>query len=211
MKRFEIKNNSDLLKQPNFIGSWNIENNNLCNEIITYFEENKNIQRQGITSGGKNTLIKKRTDITVAPQSLDDLKLRCLKDYMNELHKCFQDYNVQWPFLKNMIKNVDIGIFNIGKYLPGDHFSNSHTERSTLQNAHRILAWMTYLNDVEDGGETSFSHYNVKIKPKTGKTLIWPAEWTHAHSGEILNSGVKYIITGWICFPNVLNEKEAPL
>ena len=208
MKRFEIKNNSDLLKQPNFIGSWNIENNNLCNEIITYFEENKNIQRQGITSGGKNTLIKKRTDITVAPQSLDDLKLRCLKDYMNELHKCFQDYNVQWPFLKNMIKNVDIGIFNIGKYLPGDHFSNSHTERSTLQNAHRILAWMTYLNDVEDGGETSFSHYNVKIKPKTGKTLIWPAEWTHAHSGEILNSGVKYIITGWICFPNTEEKSK---
>ena len=118
MKRFEIKNNSNLIRQPNFIGSWNIDNNNLCTEIISYFEENKNLQRQGITAGGKNTLIKKRTDITIAPQSLDDLKFRCFKDYMNELHKCFQDYNVQWPFLKTMLKNVDIGIFNIGKYLP---------------------------------------------------------------------------------------------
>ena len=41
----------------------------------------------------------------------------------------------------------------------------------------------------------------LKIKPQKGKTLIWPAEWTHAHSGEVLNSGVKYIITGWMHFP----------
>jgi len=208
MKRFEIKNNSDLIKQPNFIGSWNIENNKLCNEIITYFEENRSLQKQGITSGGKNIHIKKRTDISITPKSLDDLKLRSLKNYMNELHKCFQDYNIQWPFLKTMINNVDIGIFNIGKYLPGDHFSQTHTERGTLQNAHRIFAWMTYLNNVEDGGETNFTHYDLKIKPETGKTLIWPAEWTHAHSGEILKSGVKYIITGWMYFPNFEEEDQ---
>ena len=208
MKRLEIINNSDIIKQPNFIGSWNIKNNNLCNDIITYFEENRNLQSQGFTSGGMNTLIKKRTDITIAPKNLDDSKLKSLKNYMNELHKCFQDYNVQWPFLKTMkIKDVDIGAFNIGKYLPGDHFSNIHTERGSLQNAHRVLAWMTYLNDVEDGGATNFSHYNIKIKPEIGKTLIWPAEWTHAHSGEILNSGVKYIITGWMCFSS--SEKES--
>ena len=40
-----------------------------------------------------------------------------------------------------------------------------------------------------------------KIKPEIGKTLIWPAEWTHAHKGEILKSGIKYIITGWMHFP----------
>ena len=46
-----------------------------------------------------------------------------------------------------------------------------------------------------------------KIKPETGKTFIWPAEWTHAHRGEVLNSGVKYIITGWMHFPTgELNE-----
>ena len=44
---------------------------------------------------------------------------------------------------------------------------------------------MTYLNDVEDGGTTDFDYYKVKIKPECGKTLIWPAEWTHAHTGTI--------------------------
>ena len=59
-----------------------------------------------------------------------------------------------------------------------------------------VFAWMTYLNNVEDGGKTNFKHYDIKIKPEIGKTLIWPAEWTHAHAGEVLNSGVKYVITG---------------
>ena len=60
---------------------------------------------------------------------------------------------------------------------------------------------MTYLNDVENDGETEFLHYGLKIKPESGKTIIWPAEWTHAHAGEILKVETKYIITGWLCFP----------
>ena len=54
--------------------------------------------------------------------------------------------------------------------------------------------FITYLNDVENGGETNFHHFKIKIKPKQGKTMIWPAEWTHAHSGEVVKSGKKYII-----------------
>ena len=77
-----------------------------------------------------------------------------------------------------------------------------HSERMGLDTSHRLFAWMTYLNDVESGGETEFSHYGIQIKPKKGKTLIWPSEWTHAHCGNVLNSGVKYIITGWMHFPN---------
>ena len=67
---------------------------------------------------------------------------------------------------------------------------------------HRIFAWMTYLNDIKsENGNTYFPHYDLKICPEQGKTLIWPAEWTHAHAGEILKFETKYIITGWMCFP----------
>ena len=45
-----------------------------------------------------------------------------------------------------------------------------------------------------------FEHFNLKIKPEAGKTLIWPAEWTHAHRGTVLKGGKKYIITGWLHF-----------
>ena len=186
---------------PHFIGSWNIENNTLCNEIIDLFEGNKNLQIQGLTGLGKDTTIKKTTDIIVSPNDLKNMKFKCLKDYINELYKCFIDYQSQWPFVKNLIKDIHIGSFNIQKYLPGDHFARIHTEREDIKTSHRLFAWMTYLDDVDDGGTTNFSHYNIKIKPEIGKTLIWPAEWTHAHSGEILGNGEKHIITGWMNFP----------
>ena len=197
MKRVKIKSD-----QINFIGSWNLENNDLCKNIINFFENHKEIQVQGLTDGGsKDISIKKTTDISIDPKDLKLKEFSVLKDYIEELFKCFNDYQNQWPFLKKEIKTVDISRFNIQKYLPGDHFAKIHSERTSTNNMHRIFAWMTYLNNVDDGGSTNFTHYGIKIKPEIGKTLIWPAEWTHAHAGEILNSGKKYIVTGWMNFP----------
>ena len=195
-------------KQTHFIGCWDLENNKLCNEIINFFEHNKNLQKPGITGYGKNLNIKKTIDITVNPEDLKKQKFAILKQYINELHKCFLDYQNQWSFLKSMLKTVYVPSFNIQKYSRGDHFASLHSERTSLESLHRLFAWMTYLKDVNDGGQTNFSHYGIKIKPETGKTLIWPAEWTHAHTGEVLKSGTKYIVTGWIHFPNSDAQKD---
>ena len=189
-------------QHPHFIGIWNIENDTLCKEIIDVFEDNKDRQSPGECGEGQNLKKKKTTDITISPHELNDLKFKSLKDYITELYNCYSDYRSQWPFVKKNFKDIHLGGFNIQKYSAGDHFSEIHSERVDLQSSHRIFAWMTYLNDVDDGGVTNFSHYNIRIKPEVGKTLIWPAEWTHAHSGEILNKGVKYIITGWLHFPH---------
>ena len=178
-----------------------MENNKLCNEITNFFEHNKNLQKPGVSGMGRNPKIKKTIDIAIHPNDLKKPKFEILKQYINELHKCFLDYQNQWPFLKTMLKNVNVPSFNIQKYSRGDHFASLHSERTSLESLHRLFAWMTYLKDVDDGGQTNFSHYGIKIKPETGKTLIWPAEWTHAHTGEVLKSGTKYIVTGWIHFP----------
>ena len=197
MKRIDINPN-----QLNFIGAWNLENNNLCYEIIDFFEKNLNLQKKGVTSDSSNNKkIKSTTDITIRPIDLKDKNFNVFNNYMKELHNCYVDYQKQWPFLKSMLNDIQIPPFNIQKYNPGDHFSTVHSERTSLNTLHRLFAFMTYLNDVEDGGETHFTHYKLKIKPEIGKTIIWPAEWTHAHSGEILKSGTKYIVTGWMNFP----------
>ena len=208
MKRVNLNNVKT--KQPHFIGSWNIENNDLCKEMITFFEENKNLQKSGFTGSGVSPTLKKTTDLSVQPHNLKDLKFQLFNNYFEVLHKCFLDYQNQWPFLKAIIKDTDIGSFNVQRYSPGDHFAKIHSERQDLQNSHRVFAWMTYLNDVNDGdgGKTYYSHYDIRVKPEIGKTLIWPAEWTHAHAGEILNSGLKYIVTGWMHFPYVNDGDE---
>ena len=188
-------------KSPNFIGSWNIENDKLCNEIIKFFEENKSMHRIGITTTGYDPKLKKTTDMVIQPSDLKNEKYSLFNSYFNLLKDCFLDYRNQYPFLKHkFFSKTHIGNFNVQKYNSGDHFSHLHSERVSLDSLHRLFAWMTYLNNVDDSGTTNFEYYDIKVKPEIGKTLIWPAEWTHAHTGSILKSGTKYIITGWIQF-----------
>ena len=65
------KINLNTIKQPHFIGCWNLEDNNLCEDIIKFFENNKSKHTKGIFSGGYNPKEKKTTDITVSPKDLD--------------------------------------------------------------------------------------------------------------------------------------------
>ena len=131
---------------------------------IEPFQNNKNLYKEGVTTLGKNIEAKKTTDITIAPKDLEKPKFEIFKKYFNELHKCYVDYQQQWPFVKSIFGIVDVGVFNIQKYNPGDHFSHLHCERTSLNSLHRLFAFMTYLNNVESGGETYFNHYKIKIK-----------------------------------------------
>tara|TARA_B100001559_G_C16335512_1_gene545551 strand:+ start:117 stop:719 length:603 start_codon:yes stop_codon:yes gene_type:complete len=198
MKRIEITTNN----HPHFIGSWNIDNDKLCNDIINFFENNPEIQKEGTTATGIDKKVKKSTDISINPNNLKQNKYDLFNIYFKHLNKCYLDYREQFPFLKTFANKINIGPFNIQKYQPGGHFAKVHSERTQITCLHRLFAWMTYLNDVEeiDGGTTDFDYYQLKVQPQCGKTLIWPAEWTHAHAGSILKAGEKYIITGWIDF-----------
>ena len=186
---------------PNFIGSWIIDNL-ICDRLITYYEENKIKQYQGITSKGIDLKAKLRRDISINPKDINIPGNEIFKTYFQSLFECYEDYNRQWPFLTSTFTKLDIGRFNIGKYLPGQHFQKVHSERTSINTLHRLFAFMSYLNEVEEGGSTYFTHYDLSIKPKKGLTLIWPAEWTHAHKGNVIKSGSKYIITGWLNFPS---------
>ena len=191
---------------PNFIGSWMIEPPSLCDELITYFESNIAKQHIGVTGGGSNLSAKDRMDIAIAPNQLDLPGNEVFKLYINSLFTCYKDYLVQWPFLAEIAQNLELGSFNLGRYQRGQHFQKMHTERADLGSLHRVLAWMTYLNDVDEGGETCFSHYGLNIKPRKGLTMIWPAEWTHAHKGNVLLGESKYMITGWLTFSDFVEK-----
>ena len=196
MQRIETSTSSNT---PNFIGSWILKDTDMCDEIVNFFEANPAYQGAGSIDGGVDESLKKTTDIPIKPKQLEQEKYKIFNTYINNVVNCFNDYKEQWPFL-NTIKGMEIGTFNLQKYSPGGHFSAVHTERACSSTMHRVLAFMTYLNDVEEGGETEFHYYGINVKPKKGKTIIWPAEWTHAHSGGIVKQGCKYIVTGWIQF-----------
>jgi len=193
---------------PNFIGSWIMNPLSICDELITYFESNQNKQKRGISGVGKNLDIKNSIDITVSPKEIKLPGNEVFEKYFHNLFSCYKDYVLQWPFLSVFPENLQVGKFNLQRYQSGQHFQSMHAERTSLETLHRVFAWMTYLNDVDvkEGGSTFFSHYGLEVQPRKGLTLIWPAEWTHAHKGNLLNADSKYIITGWMHFPNNLNS-----
>ena len=188
-------------KNNNFIGCWDINNEELLKDIINYFNQNSKNHMMGVTGSGLEDFdSKKSIDLAVRPTEINKKENKFLQNYFSNLNTCFRDYCKDWVFLERMYDSFDIGVFNIQKYEQGGHFKAWHCERSSLNHSNRIFAWMTYLNTVEKGGTTDFLHYDIAIKPKVGRTLIWPAEWTHAHrGGEVFSE--KYIITGWIEFP----------
>ena len=100
------------------------------------------------------------------------------------------------------------------RYLPGQefkqHFDWFHptdetcwpTERN--RGGQRCYTAMAFLNDVEEGGTTDFTHAHLSVTPKPGALLIWnnadedgnPNEDT-MHAGTPVTKGVKYVITKW--------------
>jgi len=203
MKRIPIDSN----ESPHFIGCWNIENDLLCDAVINFFEENQDLQNVGRRVSGKiNKDAKDTIDISIQPKDLVQGKYEAINRYLEALNKCYEDYLVQWPFLGKFLTSVDIGSFNIQKYNEGGHIAQIHSERTSISTLQRILVFLTYLNDVDEGGQTNFDHFKMDIVPKKGNTIIWPAEWTHAHSGKIVSKGQKYVITGWMNFST--NDKD---
>jgi hypothetical protein len=177
----------------NFIGKYILDDLSLCDEIIEFYAASNNKQI-GSTSKGIDLKVKNSTDVCITWQN-DEIA----RKYVNALDLPTKEYIKKYNFCDSYSAWSIIEPINIQHYKPNGGFYKWHTERSnsTYPVTSRHLAFMTYLNDVEDGGETEFYYQKLKVKPRKGLTLIWPADWTHTHRGIPSPTEEKYIITGW--------------
>jgi len=159
---------------------------NICDRLVEDWENNSH----------KSNFDKDRGYWRLNDRHLDQ---SLIKDYMTQLYGVEKEYRIKYKYINQV---GDWGLtspFNIQKYEPGYAYNPIHIEgggpeRGKLQ---RILAFTTYLNDIKVDGETEFIHQNMKVQPKKGLTIIWPASWTHPHRGIPAPNEVKYIVTGW--------------
>jgi len=122
------------------------------------------------------------------------------KQFLNSLNNMVLNYEKVYFSLNHLDYKLNEYI-NIQHWEPGKSFANWHCETSNcFKTIFRNLVFMTYLNDIHDGGDTEFFYQKCKIKPKAGLTILWPAGWTHLHRGNVTNEH-KYAITGW--FENI--------
>lgn len=85
----------------------------------------------------------------------------------------------------------DLCVRKYNQYEGGFHHLHFDAGSST---AHRVLAAIINLNDVDEGGHTSFPVVGRSIKPEKGKMLIFPSSFTHLHYGRRALSSDRYVI-----------------
>lgn len=175
----------------NFIQTTYFDDLDICDELINYIEtSNKSFQGQSSTGVDKH--IKDSIDCRLEDDYL-------LNRYMASLMRSAEEYAETFPYSNNYSPWGIVEPINIQKYAPRGGYHQFHTERGGADGiqSSRHLVFMTYLNNVSDCGETEFFHQDMHIHPEKGKTIIWPADWTHTHRGIPSLTETKYIVTGW--------------
>ena len=135
----------------------------------------------------------------VVNSSIDNVSHKFL---VNIIEKNIDQYQEEHKFLKTLYAPWGTDrYFNLQMYLPGQSYYPEHMEHGKDDyDSKRLLGWMIYLNDVEDGGETYWPQQNYKKSARAGDMCIWPAGWTHSHYGIVSKKEIKYIVTGWCSF-----------
>lgn len=177
----------------------------LCDELIektNYFREKAFSDNQSLMVALSSCVSMGEHQFSESGLGRSDIQFympRYLPEYVEPINSALMQAKMKYdegvwtaglvPMYSNTIK------LQITK--PSGGYHNWHIEQSTGNTACRALAWMIYLNDVEDGGETEFLYQSVRVKPERGKICIWPAGVTHPHRGNPPLAGEKYVLTGW--------------
>jgi len=184
LKPYELNN----LSTTNFIAGWYIDPA-LCDAIVEKGNANLHqFEREG------------------APRSYNWIDMAKLDPVLNNSYSeslwwTIEHYKEMFPYCYVHLRKWGFTVPRFQQYDPGDSYTAEHCENDgSVGCEYRHFAYMTYLNDIEDGGGTEFIHQNLITSPKKGLTLIWPATWTHYHKGVVAPSETKNIITGWCIF-----------
>lgn len=168
----------------------------LCRSMIERFEAHQDEQYEGRIGQmvARDRSIKKSTDLVVSGKPHWKDVDRAL---FQSLGQAIIEFRETFPFFKGPFK--DMG-YAIQRTQPGEHY-HWHIDGGSHEFSQRQLVAVWYLNDVPGpGGETEFLYQHVKIKPETGKLILFPPFWTHEHRGVTLQQGIKYIATTWVVF-----------
>jgi len=201
-EKIEKINKEKTFKIENFIGIYdNYITEDECNKAIKLFEEQNKFKQTLDRKAFENAPVVEKKDLQYFTGG--------------------NNLNVWWSELKSLIFNFDQAFkhyiketgaegaydnnefhytqLKLQKTLPTEGYHVWHIEHNLgFYNEPRAFAYSIYLNDIEEGGETEFLHFSKRVKPKTGRIVIWPAAFPYLHRGNPPLLGEKYILTSWM-------------
>ena len=187
-------------KRTDFIWGRHIKDE-ICDDLLEFWDNQRflHVQPGQVYREGEPTTdpdFKESMDMMIPHQ----IAMPHVQNYLKSLQGVLDDYVKAFPFC-NTSRFTIVEPLSFQCYPVGGGFKEWHTERLNALpgTAFRHLVFMTYLNDVPDGG-TEWYHQDLYVPAKKGYTVIWPAEWTHFHRGRVSNTSEKKIITGWFAY-----------
>ena len=163
---------------------------NVCQNLIDLVErhatrlEEMDVLKPGRMVGGLKESIKNSTDMAISAAMGDELYAMGDGWFERQIHeglvKCVNHYINQYPGLSDQsfplqdtgyqFQKYDVGYGKYDEHIDGGPFGTSFD---------RMLAVIVYLNDVDEGGETTFTRQELSIKPVAGRVLVSPCHWLY--------------------------------
>jgi hypothetical protein len=203
----------DINAEGNQIAGW-YNPSDLMDRTIQWFEDNQ--QHADVGSVGADAandwgFYEPKVDPTVKdsmdlPLTGGGPNVPLFEEWAQYLQSSLNEYRKLYPYCDEVRSYDILEPMNIQRYYPGQGYFSWHCENDGTTDdvsISRHLVFTTYLNTVDDGGETEFFHQKCKIKPEKGLTVIFPSAWTHTHRGVTSETKTKYIMTGWYNFYNL--------
>ncbi len=173
---------------------------------LAFYERRPDLHTSGLSFGDDpNNPRKVSTDISLVwvdrsdPEAfgISDLLMRAVSAGLNQYLKERELFSQVTPEGSLFV----VPLFNLQSYAPGEGFKAWHADWSTAdditQPIRRVLAWILYLNDVDNGG-TEFHWQDHHVEARRGTLAIFPAGLSHVHRGRVSQEQTKTIATGWI-------------
>ena len=79
-----------------------------------------------------------------------------------------------------------------------DDMFATHVDGGNFGSSKRFFLFFWYLNDVEEGGETTLDNLGIKVTPKAGRMVMFPPFWMYPHTGHKPISGPKYLLSTYL-------------
>lgn len=72
----------------------------------------------------------------------------------------------------------------------------------------RIMSSILYLNDVAVGGETYFNKFDISVKPKAGRLVLFPANYAYQHQAMVPRSNDKFVVVTWFMPESIMIREQ---
>jgi hypothetical protein len=164
----------------------------VCDDVIDFYEEHSELYKRQDRNARPNFTQLHFTDAAhfnpILHDKVTQSTLEVIEKYKNAVRET-KFFPRTYGYEKFRIK-----CYNNDGY---DQF-DTHADATILESSKRFLVFFWYLNDVEEGGETSFPFLDLIVKPKKGRLLMFPPYWMWPHKGHPVISNKKYLLSSYL-------------